>query len=94
MSTPDDLGRLVRDRRKTLGMSQGDLAARVGVTRQWVGFLEAGRPRAELGLVLATLNSLGLKLDAFPSERVVQARRNVRPVDLDQVLADTLEDDK
>jgi HTH-type transcriptional regulator/antitoxin HipB len=61
--TPADLGAVVRDRRKQLGLDQAELAARIGVSRQWVVGIEHGRSRAELGLVLRTLDDLGISLD-------------------------------
>lgn len=61
--TPADLGAVVRDRRKQLGLDQAQLAVRVGVSRQWVVGIEHGRSRAELGLVLRTLDVLGVRLD-------------------------------
>ena len=61
--TPADLGAVVRDRRKQLGLDQAELAARIGVSRQWVVGIEHGRSRAELGLVLRALDDLGIRLD-------------------------------
>jgi len=61
--TPADLGAVIRDRRKQLGLDQAELAARIGVSRQWVIGIEHGRSRAELGLVLRTLDVLGVPLD-------------------------------
>ncbi|MBF0268156.1 MAG: helix-turn-helix transcriptional regulator [Alphaproteobacteria bacterium] len=57
-----DLGLIVRERRRNLGMDQSDLAARAGVSRQWIIDIEKGKPRAEVGLVLRTLTELGLKV--------------------------------
>lgn len=61
--TPADLGAAIRAGRRALGLGQADLAARVGVRRQWVLKIEAGKSTAELGLVLRTLNVLGLKVE-------------------------------
>lgn len=66
IGTPDELAIAVRERRRELGLSQQQLAARLGVSRQWVVGLEAGRPRAELGLVLRTLRSLDLRVLVEP----------------------------
>jgi HTH-type transcriptional regulator/antitoxin HipB len=60
--TPTDVGLLVRDRRRALGLDQRALAERVGVSRQWVIGLEKGKRRAELALVLRTLEALGIGL--------------------------------
>jgi y4mF family transcriptional regulator len=62
VSTPADLGRVVRERRRALDLSQEQLADRAGVSRQWVVALEAGKERAELGLTLRLLRSLDLNV--------------------------------
>jgi len=72
--TPGDLGKLIRVRRRALGLGQQELADRVGVSRLWIVEFERGKPRAEVGLVLRTLNALGLELDitdepAMPKRR-------------------------
>jgi HTH-type transcriptional regulator / antitoxin HipB len=61
--TSRDLGAAIRAGRRALGLGQADLAARVGVRRQWVIKIEAGKSTAEVGLVLRTLKALGLKLE-------------------------------
>ncbi len=60
--TPKDMGALIRDRRRSLRMDQAALAVRVGVSRQWVLEVEKGKPRAAMGLVLRTLEALGVAL--------------------------------
>ncbi|MGE6335051.1 helix-turn-helix transcriptional regulator [Stenotrophomonas sp. NPDC077659] len=62
LRTSRDLGLVIRQRRKALHWDQAQLAERVGVSRQWVIEMEKGKPRAELQLVLRTLNVLGLIL--------------------------------
>jgi HTH-type transcriptional regulator/antitoxin HipB len=59
-----DVGALIRDRRRARGLSQQALADAIGVSRLWVGQVERGRPRAELGLVLKALGALGVRLTA------------------------------
>ena len=61
--SPLDLGLIIRQRRRDLGLNQTDLASRVGVGRQWIVAIEHGKSRAELGLVLRTLAALNLTLD-------------------------------
>jgi HTH-type transcriptional regulator/antitoxin HipB len=63
VNTINDLAAVLRGRRLALGVSQADLARRAGVSRQWLSELEHGKRRAELGLVLAVLDALGLQLD-------------------------------
>ena len=60
--TPLELGLIIRDRRRKLGMSQNALAERAGVGRQWLVAVEHGKARAEVGLVLRTLGALDLTL--------------------------------
>jgi HTH-type transcriptional regulator / antitoxin HipB len=70
--TPADLGALIRDRRTKLRLDQKSLAAKAGVSRQWIVEVEKGKPRAEIGLLLRTLSALGIALDAGiqePSKR-------------------------
>jgi HTH-type transcriptional regulator/antitoxin HipB len=55
------LGMTIRLKRKEKGLSQNRLAELLGVERKWVLRVEAGNPKAELGLVLKTLNALGLR---------------------------------
>ena len=57
--TPRDLGLLIRERRKKLGLDQQELAKKVGVSRLWVIEIERGKPRAEIGLVIWLPMALG-----------------------------------
>jgi HTH-type transcriptional regulator / antitoxin HipB len=56
----EQLGRAVHLKRREMGLSQNALAAQLGVGRKWVMHLEAGNPKAELGLVLKALEALQL----------------------------------
>ena len=64
LRTPADIGALLRDRRKALGLDQADLADRIGVSRLWVNQVERGKPGASLGLVLRALAAVGVNLTA------------------------------
>ena len=57
-----ELGILIRDVRKSHRWSQADLAERIGVSRNWVVSIEAGRQGAEIGLVLRALQVLNLSI--------------------------------
>ena len=59
----EHLGALIRLKRKEKGFSQQGLAELLGVERKWVLRLEAGNPKAELGLVLRVLTVLGLRAE-------------------------------
>lgn len=60
--TPAELGRVLSDARRRLGLTQRALAERAGVSRQWIVEVEKGKPRAEVGLLLRTFHELGLVL--------------------------------
>lgn len=62
LRTPSDLGAAIRDKRRRMNLDQSDLAMQVGVSRKWIIDVEKGKPRAEVGLILRTLDVLGLRL--------------------------------
>lgn len=66
ISTASDLGALVRQARQDQGLTQSDLAEKVGATRQWVAQLESGAPNTRLELVLEALRALDLRVDVGP----------------------------
>ena len=63
-----ELGAAIRDRRRSLGLSQQELADRAGASRQWIVGIEAGRERAEVGLLLRALGALGLAMSLDDGE--------------------------
>ncbi len=64
-----DLAAVVRGRRRDLGLSQAELATRAGVSRKWIYQFEAGKPTAELRLILRVLDALGLVLDVTDDDQ-------------------------
>lgn len=62
--TAADFGTLLRNGRKTAGLSQVELARRLGTTQRWVSEVERAKPTAELGRVLQALEMVGVRLDA------------------------------
>ena len=87
LRTATDIGAAIRQKRKALGLDQGTLAERVGVSRQWVVDVEKGKPRAALRLVLRTLEVLGVEL--WTEESAPAAVRGALPgagIDLGRVL--------
>ena len=90
--TPADLGALIRDRRMKLRLDQKSLAAKVGVSRQWIVEVEQGKPRAEIGLLLRTLSALGIDLDARTEESSKTKDKSLSHgvdahVDIDSIVA-------
>ena len=74
----------VKGRRLELGLSQAQVADRARVSRQWINEFEAGKPTAELGLVLRLLDALAL--DVTLAKRDEHERRAPPSVDLDALL--------
>ena len=70
-----ELGALARHRRRELGWSQTELAQRLGTSRSWVSEAENGKGSAEVGLVLKTLEVLGLVLDVHQPQRQLNPPR-------------------
>ncbi|HET6299719.1 MAG TPA: helix-turn-helix domain-containing protein [Kribbella sp.] len=60
--TVRDLGAAVRQARTDQKMSQAELAAKVGVSRNWIMRLEKGHPRLEAQLVLDAMAAAGVAL--------------------------------
>jgi len=61
-----ELGELIRRRRAELSLSQTDLAAQIGTTRQWVSRLEKGKNDIGTARLLAVLDALELNLEIRP----------------------------
>ena len=67
VTTVDQLGALVAERRRELGLTQAELARRSGVSRQWLVGFERGRSNVTTGHALRTLRSLDLHLALEPA---------------------------
>mgnify|MGYP003385486182 CR=1 FL=1 len=61
----DDLAKFVRKHRKSLGMTQVDLAGSSGLGPRFIGDLERGKPTCEIGKTLQVLTMLGIELTAI-----------------------------
>ena len=64
--TPKDIGRLVRETRKGLGVTQRELALTSGTGLRFIIELEKGKETAEIGKVLTILQTLGIQLTLTP----------------------------
>jgi len=83
----EQLGMTIRLKRKEKGLSQNRLAELLGVERKWVLRLEAGNPKAELGLVLKTLNALSLRAHLSDQDRSLSREDRHAPTSrLDEVF--------
>ena len=59
IGSPEELGAALRRSRKTLGLTQAELARAAGVGLRFVGEVEAGKPSAQLGRVMQLIEALG-----------------------------------
>jgi HTH-type transcriptional regulator/antitoxin HipB len=80
--TATDLGAFIRERRIKLGMDQSDLAEKAGTSRKWIVEVEQGKSRAEIGLVLRALKTLGVSLD-IAVDRTQKASTASEPANVD-----------
>jgi len=88
ISTCCDLGAAIRERRKTLGLDQIALAAKVGVSRRWLIQVEAGKRGASFGLLRRTMHALGMQMHlTAEGDSQEIAHQPMGAPDLDAVLA-------
>ncbi len=64
--TTGQVGQLIRKTRKSLGLTQKDLALTSGTGLRFIIELEKGKPTCQLAKTLTVLNTLGIRLDFFP----------------------------
>lgn len=86
IKTPADLGQIIRSRRKELRLNQAQLAAQIGVSRQWLIDIEKGKSRAELGLILRAIYALGLSMHLDRGKNETTQRTSPPDIDLDAIV--------
>ncbi len=64
--TTQQIGRLIRDTRKKLGVTQKALALTSGTGLRFVIDLEKGKETCEIGKALTILHTLGIRLALTP----------------------------
>ncbi len=64
--TPEQIGKVVRETRRKLGVTQRQLAMTSGTGVRFIIDLEKGKETCELGKALAILNTLGIKIRLTP----------------------------
>ncbi len=57
------IGKKIRQKRKTLKLTQRQVAGLCNVGTRFLSELENGKPTAEIGLVMKVLNNLGMDLN-------------------------------
>jgi HTH-type transcriptional regulator/antitoxin HipB len=86
LRTAMDVGATIRDRRRSLGLRQGELADRVGVSRLWISEVERGKPGASLDRVLRTLAFLHIDLIADTGETACVDAPDVATPDINAIV--------
>lgn len=66
ISTSEELGRIIRFKRKEIGVRQEVAAGMSGVGTKFLSQLENGKETAELGKTLQVLRKMGLEVYIFP----------------------------
>ena len=84
--TVSDLGLILRERRRELGLTQAELAGRIGASRQWIIRVEQGNPRSDVGLVLKAIAALRLALDVRGDGDITPSDEKTGRIDIDAVV--------
>jgi transcriptional regulator with XRE-family HTH domain len=67
-------GALIRERRKSMRMTQDELALATGLGRRFIIDLESGKPTSQLGRALLAAEAVGLRvLDLLEEDRTANA---------------------
>ena len=61
--TPKQIGVLVKDARKTMGVTQKELALTSGTGLRFIIELERGKPTCQFGKVLTVLQTVGIEMN-------------------------------
>jgi HTH-type transcriptional regulator / antitoxin HipB len=91
---PAELGAYIMNVRRARGLSQVELAARLGVSRIWVGQIERGKASPRLDLVLRALNELEITISVSTNDDNLETASRApsspppEPIDID-AIADT-----
>jgi HTH-type transcriptional regulator / antitoxin HipB len=67
ITTSQEYGALIRQKRKALGLTQDELAERCGVGVRFIVDLESGNPTCQLGKALTAAAEVGLRLEDAPA---------------------------
>jgi y4mF family transcriptional regulator len=70
--TTGDIGKLIRETRKKLGVTQKTLALTSGTGLRFIIELEKGKETCEVGKVLTVLSTLGIKMTLTPPAAAAQ----------------------
>jgi len=63
-----DVGRIIKDRRISAGLTQAEVAEMAGINRSYLSELEAGATSAQVERLVSLLKLLGLRLVAVEAD--------------------------
>ena len=66
--TATDIGQIVRQARKTMGVTQKELALTAGTGLRFIIELEQGKPTCQLEKTLRVVHTLGIRIDLTPPQ--------------------------
>jgi HTH-type transcriptional regulator / antitoxin HipB len=66
IASPEDVGQIVRQKRKKDGLTLEEAAAVCGVSYAFLSALENGKETAQLNKILQVFSCLGIELEARP----------------------------
>ncbi len=66
----DELSQFIRQQRKSIELSQVELAGASGLGVRFIGDLERGKPTCEIGKTLQALAMLGIVVQLNPRESI------------------------
>ena len=69
VTSPESLGRILQQARLLAGLSQRDLAKRLGTTQKYVWELESGKPSIVMDRLFAAMRETGMELTATITPR-------------------------
>ncbi len=70
VTDPPALGRLLRETRRALGLTQPKLALSAGVGVRFLVDIEKGKPTAQIGKIMRVLAALGIELQLSPPNTI------------------------
>lgn len=60
---PQDFGQFVADRRRELGVSQEELADRLGFSRSYLSEMESGEATMQMKRLMRVMRELGMRIE-------------------------------
>ncbi len=61
--TSEHIGKIVKDTRKAMGVTQADLALTSGTGQRFISDLEKGKVTCQIGKTLTVLHTLGIRIE-------------------------------